>query len=81
MCHTFLIHVHSSSFIMHSFSLTVNNHKCIPFVHIHTMPSGGLLQPVAIRRPASLGCAKSIGEVTHLPSLGYAKTVGRASCN
>jgi len=30
--HAFLIHMHTTSFIMRSFSLTLNNHKCITFV-------------------------------------------------
>jgi hypothetical protein len=32
--HNFLIHVHTSYFIMLSFSLTLNDHKCILFVLI-----------------------------------------------
>jgi hypothetical protein len=52
--YVFLIHVHNNSFIKHSFSLTINDHKHIPFVLIfrdirhntsHTIPSGGLLCP------------------------------------
>jgi hypothetical protein len=30
--HAFLIHMHTTSFIVCSFSLTLNNHKCILFV-------------------------------------------------
>jgi hypothetical protein len=50
--HTFLIHVHSTFFIMRSFSLTLNDCKRIPRLLIfgynghsapHTMPSGGVL--------------------------------------
>jgi fatty-acid desaturase len=60
--HTFLIHAYSSHFIMRSFSLTVNNNKCILFVLIfgddrhntpHIVPSCSLL--------ALFGCAKFIG--------------------
>jgi hypothetical protein len=50
---TSLIYEHSSYFIARSFSLTVNDHKRIPFLFTsrdkghstpHTTPSGGLLQ-------------------------------------
>jgi hypothetical protein len=51
--HEFLIHVHSSSFITRSFSLTVNNRRCIPSILMsgdeyntsYTVPTSGLVQP------------------------------------
>jgi hypothetical protein len=53
MCPSVLICVHNSYFIMCSFSLTVQNHKRIPFALVfgdsghstpQTMPSGSLQQ-------------------------------------
>jgi hypothetical protein len=82
--HTFLIHVHNSSFIMHSFSLTVNDRKCIPIVLIfgdsgHSTPTPSALWWPTVACWLCLGTLSSQVKVTHLPLLGYAKTVGRSS--